>query len=420
MVTAAPTTEGEATGAANEVLAFFAEILLRLAPSRRSLVRLVCRHWRHVIDERTPPSPPPKVLAFCSSSTSVSAYVLDIKMVGTCNGLLCLCDNKKPGGTVAVFNPVTREKLRIPKLPVSYRGGYSYGTRDTYTFGYEATTGKYKVLHLPCRADMRGGFNALLAFTLGQDGASWRGVAIPGGASCFLDAGIVSVAGATYWVTSGLEKVVCFDVKDERVAFDAPLPVGPVRGYEFHLTEVHDGRLGLGVRAARTSVRTEEVWVLGDRLGWTLRYRVRVDGLKQQLAMPYFAPHGGEYIVLADKWSDERGRIDAPAREQVAGSSRDLVAAKPGTVVAYDRRGSSSSLRTLAYVETMEPLSAYKIHLQTLIFNTVHLSADCCRVLAGVGEECVAAVFSGGRGGDVGPALRPVVNRVCGLVASIS
>ncbi|KAF8758061.1 hypothetical protein HU200_010721 [Digitaria exilis] len=52
--------------------------------------------------------------------------------------------------------------------------------------------------------------------------------------------------------------------------------------------------------------------------------------------------------------------------------------------------------------------------IQTLIFKAVHLSADCCRVLAGVGEECVAAVFT-----DGGPALLPVVNRVCGLVASI-
>ncbi|CAN6329238.1 unnamed protein product [Urochloa humidicola] len=44
---------------------------------------------------------------------------------------------------------------------------------------------------------------------------------------------------------------------------------------------------------------------------------------------------------------------------------------------------------------------------QTLVFKTVRLSADCCRVLAGVGDECV------------GPALLPVVNSVCGLVATI-
>jgi len=54
--------------------------------------------------------------------------------------------------------------------------------------------------------------------------------------------------------------------------------------------------------------------------------------------------------------------------------------------------------------------------LETLVFKTVRLSADCCRVLAGVGEECVAAVLSGG---SFGPALLPVVNGTCGLVASI-
>ncbi|RCV31666.1 hypothetical protein SETIT_6G196600v2 [Setaria italica] len=55
--------------------------------------------------------------------------------------------------------------------------------------------------------------------------------------------------------------------------------------------------------------------------------------------------------------------------------------------------------------------------LETLVFKTARLSTDCCRVLAGVGEECVAAVFSGA---SVGPPLLPVVNRVCGLVALAS
>ncbi|CAO2191924.1 unnamed protein product [Urochloa humidicola] len=68
-----------------------------------------------------------------------------------------------------------------------------------------------------------------------------------------------------------------------------------------------------------------------------------------------------------------------------------------------------------AVLEASRPCAADVI--QTLVFKTVRLSADCCRVLAGVGEECVAAMFSGG--GDVGPTLLPAVNSVCGLVASI-
>ncbi|KAF8758071.1 hypothetical protein HU200_010733 [Digitaria exilis] len=160
---------------------------------------------------------------------------------------------------------------------------------------------------------MTGGFSVLQAFTLGEDDATWRDVAVPGGASCCTRAGIVSIGGAAYWVTEAVERVVCFDLKSERVAFDAPLPVGPGRGYEFHLT-------------------------------------------------------GGPRREAGPR---------RPCREDVG-----------------EDRG-----------------------VQTLIFKTVHLSADCCRVPAGVGEECVA-VFSGG--GDVGPALLPIVNRVCGLIASIS
>ncbi|KAF8654487.1 hypothetical protein HU200_061677 [Digitaria exilis] len=375
------------------------EILLRLSPICRRLVRLVCRHWRDVIDERTPPIPPPKVLAFFTGQTSASAYVvddladgrgrevwgvsivpgtksyMDITMVGTCNGLLCLCDNTKPGGAVALFNPATREKLRVPAVPVSYREWYGNG-RTTYTFGYDATAGKYKILHLPCHEDVSGGFNALQAFALGDD-TSWRDVAVPGGSSCCPGAGVVSVRGAAYWVTNAVERVVCFDLKDERVTFDAPLPVVARRWYQFQLTEVH-GRLGLAVCTdMRTSVTTtEEVWVLGDRQGWTVRYRVRVDGLEQQrLAAPYFAAHGGEYVLAVR--TDERWRKQLHAHRLreggiwlQRGEVRSVRINQPGTKVAYCSRGTCSYLRTFAYVETTEPLSPYKIHGRILRGST--------------------------------------------------
>ncbi|KAF8654486.1 hypothetical protein HU200_061676 [Digitaria exilis] len=218
---------------------------------------------------------------------------------------------------------------------------------------------------------MRGGFNALLAFTLGQDGASWRGVAIPGGASCFLDAGIVSVAGATYWVTSGLEKVVCFDVKDERVAFAAALPVGTGPGYQCRLMEVH-GRLGIAVCADRrwnSPAKTEEVWVLGDgddddRQGWTRRYSVRAHGVEQRLAAPHFAPYGGEYVLATRPEDWGRNHLyahrlrDAGRRRLPRGELRSVPMSETGTVVAYCNTG--YYLRSFAYVETTEPLNLYK------------------------------------------------------------
>ena len=46
----------------------------------------------------------------------------DTMMVGTCNGLLCLCDNTAPGGAISLLNPATAEPpLALPPLPG--RGG---------------------------------------------------------------------------------------------------------------------------------------------------------------------------------------------------------------------------------------------------------------------------------------------------------
>ncbi|OEL15588.1 hypothetical protein BAE44_0023391 [Dichanthelium oligosanthes] len=56
----------------------FLKILLRIPPSPRRRLRLVCRHWRDAIDERTPePRACGKVLAFCSESGRPRAYVFD-------------------------------------------------------------------------------------------------------------------------------------------------------------------------------------------------------------------------------------------------------------------------------------------------------------------------------------------------------
>jgi len=163
-----------------------------------------------------------------------------------------------------------------------------------HSFGFTPATGRSGILHLPCRGDPSGGFNALQVFTLGD--AAWRDVAVPG-ASCCADAGLVSAGGAAYWATGGAESVVSFDLEDERVAFAAPLPVG-ADGLCRRLIEFH-GRLGLAVCADRPMPARTEVWVLGDGedpRGWSRRYSVRVQGVARRLAAPHFA-HGGEYIL---------------------------------------------------------------------------------------------------------------------------
>ncbi|RCV31638.1 hypothetical protein SETIT_6G193900v2 [Setaria italica] len=377
----------------------FAEILLRLPATSRRRFRLVCRHWCDVIDDRAPARPSePKPLTYVIrdrgwSCATGSAYVIDdpaaegrcrevwrggplpatgccfdTRMVGTCNGLLCLCDNTRPGGAVSLVNPATGESLALPPLPGHARiGGIITRWHETYGFVQHPATGRYTVVHLPCYSDRTGQLDAVRAFTLGEAVAAsaWRDVAAPVGANCRLDAGLVAVDGAAYWVTKGSERVMSFDAEDERVAPVAALPVAVVDGNCCHLTEVR-GRLGFVVTVDEPKLARVEVWVLeGGRDGraWSCRYRVQVHGApkasRQQLARPHFVfaragecvltigPEDRESVVFAHRLAGA-GRLQCG---EVRTNER-----KPGTPVA---RARNAHIRTFAYVETREPLSVY-------------------------------------------------------------
>jgi hypothetical protein len=55
--------------------------------------------------------------------------------------------------------------------------------------------------------------------------------------------------------------------------------------------------------------------------------------------------------------------------------------------------------------------------LRTILLGGVHISKECCAVLAQVGERCVVDVFSSL---PLGAAYVPVVNRICGLVSGVA
>lgn len=92
-----------------------ADILTRLPPNTRRRLRLVCRHWRHVVDKRTATNlrSRAKILVF----TRDTAYVFDDlstarptrelwtpargkeSVVGVCNGLICCATTSGPATT---------------------------------------------------------------------------------------------------------------------------------------------------------------------------------------------------------------------------------------------------------------------------------------------------------------------------------
>ncbi|KAK3123771.1 hypothetical protein QOZ80_8AG0635800 [Eleusine coracana subsp. coracana] len=333
----------------------FVEILLRLPLSSLLRSRLVSRHWKTVIDERTPRSRP-KALAFCVNGKSSSVYVIETSRTGSAESVI--------SGDIVLVNPVTGETLDVPRCPAEYRNC------KAFSFGFHLVTGLYKIVFLPLTY---GFIDELQVLTLGD--ASWRRVAVAGGSSCRLAAGLVSVDGATFWVTEGADRVASIDLGDERVR-TVPMPVQVGHGYSCHLTEVN-GRLGLAVSTERPMTTTPakiEVWVLGegiiwDRTKWSRRYSVQVQGVEQLLARPHFAH--GDHVLTTDTrkrthtHTHMQGELTKMfghnvGRPLVSGEVRSVRIREPGTAVSGITE--NSNLRGIfAYVETTEPLSCYRL-----------------------------------------------------------
>jgi hypothetical protein len=73
-------------------------------------------------------------------------YWLPNKVVGTCNGIICMCDI---WGGILLHNPVTHEMLPVSSLPPRYLTPTSKWHK-TYNFTHDQETGKYMAVHVPC------------------------------------------------------------------------------------------------------------------------------------------------------------------------------------------------------------------------------------------------------------------------------
>uniref|UniRef100_A0ACD5Y7B3 Uncharacterized protein n=1 Tax=Avena sativa TaxID=4498 RepID=A0ACD5Y7B3_AVESA len=368
------------------------EILLRLPTSARRRARLVCRLWREAVDERTTEMHSRAAKPLLWNTRTAVAYVddfssssspwscttevwrscvpcassygdADVQLVGTSNGLLCLCDNggDRTGGAVTVVNPATGETLSLPLLPCTderFGGRRSRRWDKAYSFGYHPTSGRYKVVHVPCRFD--GGyfdldgvcdFDALQVLELGEE-ASWREVPAPADARCNLEAGVTSIDGATYWVTEGGgdPRVASLSLDDDErvVTFALPfaaLSAGPPDNYR--LAEVR-GRLSVVVHDRSRS--TTGVWVLEEKDTWTRRYSLH----SQDLTQPHFV-YGDEVVTHDGSSLYGHRRKSGP---NLLCDVMKINAKDQGTLVARVW-GETCFSRTFPYVQTTEPLGVY-------------------------------------------------------------
>ncbi|XP_039855385.1 F-box protein At3g07870-like [Panicum virgatum] len=324
------------------------QILVLLPTSSRRRFRLACKRWRDMINEFTPERQVgANALAFMSQQRNCSrALVFDkkdglrrhewiypcsherskIEMVGTCNGLLCLHETMASVGNgggsflsaITVTNLITSEALALPPAPRSWEQE-QVRLPGKYSFGYHLTTGRYKVVHIPC--GRRQAVSALQVFTVGDD-AAWREVPVDTrpGVTYDLQCEPISVDGRTYWLDAFSDRMMALDLEDESVASFAAPPaarLGPIpEDAGWKLANVR-GRLAVVVVAAAATARVE-VWVRdgeGVLPHWTRRYDIAVKVMAPTMA----APDGFEELVMSEEESD-------------------------------------GDLKVFAYVETLEPL----------------------------------------------------------------
>ncbi|XP_051212178.1 putative F-box/kelch-repeat protein At3g20710 [Lolium perenne] len=369
------------------------EILQRLPWTSRRRMRLVCRSWRDLVHKRTTEMKQRRD-AVPLIVTTKSVYVLGdlgssksrptrelwrstdvykhMEVVGVCNGVLCLCDDTKPGGAITLANPATGDFLALPPIPRaglfrrhnSRRSGRSW--HQAYSFGYHHGTGQYKVVHVPCFFKTK---ETLQVFTLGE--ASWREVPAPGD-RCRLDAGVVSVNGATYWVVEGSERIVSFDHRSEQVKTVTPLPVsdGPIG----HLTEVQR-RLSVAIvtRVDPKSVYycgrgdgTIEVWILENKSKeqtWVHQYSLRslscLPGPSSiQMVRPIFIH--GDYILMVQGQSQRLRPYRRRPNSYVTRQECSAVHINSCDPQAFISNMKGDICRVFAYVESADALGVYR------------------------------------------------------------
>nr|CAB3483350.1 unnamed protein product [Digitaria exilis] len=101
-----------------------------------------------------------------------------------------------------------------------------------YAFGYHPTTGRYKVVHIPCGRRQ--------VFTLGVD-TSWRAVPVDttpdGGATYNRLCDAISVDGWTYWLDAFSARVMALDLDGESVSWSW----GMMRLYQHKVDDLTGG-----------------------------------------------------------------------------------------------------------------------------------------------------------------------------------
>ncbi|KAF8409671.1 hypothetical protein HHK36_005750 [Tetracentron sinense] len=186
-----------------------------------------------------------------------------IIVVGSCNGLICLSDYE---GRASVYNPTTREYVKLPYTPIELPFGEfeNYHLFSAMVFGYVPSTEELKVVRIAtfeepdgesCQCEMK-------VHTVGTE--SWRRIVnVPPHLCRGIDDALVN--GAIHWRASReggrFKFIISFDIGDEQFT-EFPWPNSCFDNANNLVTlKAFGGRLSIFCHLNNGDV---EVWAMDD------------------------------------------------------------------------------------------------------------------------------------------------------------
>ncbi|XP_043693042.1 F-box protein CPR1-like [Telopea speciosissima] len=178
------------------------------------------------------------------------------KVVGSCNGLLCLFNSDKD---ICLWNPSTKRHQKLPITPIEFPITFTLYRYIAYGFGYDPTTEDYKLVRVvrSYGIDDYSGNIEVKVYSLSTN--SWRRIGdLPFHHTYIYGFGLLANS-ALHWVDTDSKFIVSFDIKDEEFG-GVPLPDFVQDEFSWNVG-VLGGQLCLVCRFFGVCV---EVWMMKD------------------------------------------------------------------------------------------------------------------------------------------------------------
>ncbi|KAL3618535.1 hypothetical protein CASFOL_037617 [Castilleja foliolosa] len=236
------------------------------------------------------------------------------RIVGSCNGIICLQDHIELGNVV-LWNPVTDELKSLPPSSIDFSAKAPYKFVGSSGFGYDARSEDYKVVRF-----VENGFfsnyrttHHFELYSLKTD--SWMPIVNPVSirypTRYPLHIYSISLNGSCYWEAGNC--ILSFDFADEVFSY---LPLPPISDLETHedfvrcLVGIDGSTLGLIVYPFNVQTTMFDLWVWESKeLYWTNVDNFELENIRKPLGL-----WGGDKCFLVGD-NDELLLFDLKIRE---------------------------------------------------------------------------------------------------------